>query len=92
MEFWALVCRIPHEVNNSVFLTPAQKILGKVKALIIFFLFLKRRKLYFVTNYFHISQLIDKSLMASVIQVKYRLEALLSYLKNVCWLFVHQGK
>lgn len=34
MEIVSLVCRIPNEVNTSIFLPP-QKVLGKVIALII---------------------------------------------------------
>lgn len=35
MEIKPLVCRIPDELNTSIFLTPPQKVLGKVIALII---------------------------------------------------------
>lgn len=35
MEIGSLVCRIPDEVNTSIFLTPPQKVLGNVIPLII---------------------------------------------------------
>lgn len=90
MESWSLVCRTPAEVNTSSFLTPPQKVRRKVGALITRSLPLETSVVFpkTICPYFTAYRRLPK---ASVIQVPCRLETLLNDLKNVRWLFGHQG-